>query len=171
MLRKSYTIPIIFISILFIQGCASRVTHQFITESQRPPEYERFFNELDMAVEQAGVRNAADFRVSGFPYLRANRFLVSLKSRLSTGAQKKQWVRWMQRLDIEARETEIRNLPASALEKLAADIEDGPDRNILHERAIDYSNKLLAHDQLRPDFYAALQAAVQNSSEYSTVMQ
>jgi hypothetical protein len=29
---------------------------------------------------------------------------------------------------------------------------------------------LLVHDQLRPDFYAALQEAVHNSSEYSTVM-
>lgn len=171
MLRKSYTIPIILLLILFIQGCASRVAHQFITESQRPPEYELFFNELDTAVYQAGVRNAAYFQVSGFPYLRANRFLVSLKGRLSNDAQKKQWVRWMQQLDIDAREAEIRNLPVAAVEKLAAGFEDGPGRRILHEKVIFYSNKLLAHDQLRPDFYAVLQAAVQNSSEYSTVMQ
>ena len=171
MLRKSYTIPIIYILVLLIPGCASQVAHQFITESQRPSEYERFFNQLDTAVDQAGVRNAAYFQVSGFPYLRANRFLVSLKSRLSTDSQKKQWVRWMQQLDIEARETEIRNLPASALEKLAVGFENVPDRKILHEKVISYSNKLLAHDQLRPDFYAALQEAVKNSSEYSTVMQ
>lgn len=171
MLRKSYYIPIILILILFIQGCASRISHQFLTESQRPSEYERFFNELDTAVSQAGVRNASYFQVSGFPYLRANRFLVSLKGRLSNDAQKKQWVHWMQRLDIDARETEIQNLPASAVEKLAAGFEDGPGRKILHEKVIFYSNKLLAHDQLRPDFYAVLQEAVHNSSEYSTVMQ
>ncbi|MBW2437737.1 MAG: hypothetical protein JRF29_10690, partial [Deltaproteobacteria bacterium] len=171
MLRKSYTIPIIFISILFIQSCASRIAHQFITESQRPSEYERFFNEMDTAVEQAGVRNAAYFQVSGFPYLRANRFLVSLKSRLSTDAQKKQWVRWMQQLDIDARETEIRNLPASAVERLAAGFEVVPDRKLLHQKVISYSNNLLAHDQLRPDFYEVLQTTVHNSSEYSTVMQ
>jgi len=171
MLKRSYTIPIIFISIFFIQGCTSRITHRFITESQRPSEYERFFNQLDTAVDQAGARNAAYFQVSGFPYLRANRFIVSLKSRLSTDAQKKQWVRWMQQLDIDARETEIRNLPASAVEKLAAGIKDMPDRKPLHEKVISYSDKLLAHDQRRPDFYAVLQAAVRNSSEYSTVMQ
>lgn len=171
MLKKSYTVPIIFILILFYQGCASRIAHRFITESQRPSEYARFFNELDKAVDQAGVRNAAYFQVAGFPYLRANRFIVSLKSRLSTDAQKKQWIRWMQQLDIDARETEIRNLPASAVEKLVAGFEDMSDRKRLYEKVIFYSNKLLAHDQLQPDFYAVLQGAVRNSSEYSTVMQ
>ena len=170
MMRKSYHISIILILILFFQGCASRVSHQFIVQSQRPSEYERFFNELDTAVYQAGVRNAAYFQVSGFPYLRANRFLVSLKGRLNNDAQKKQWVRWMQRLDIDTRETEIQNLPASAVERLKTGFKDVPDRKILHEKVISYSNKLLAHDQQRPNFYAVLQEAVNNSSEYSTVM-
>ena len=170
MLRKSYYIPIILILILFMQGCASWGTQQFVAESQRPSQYERFFNELDTVVNQSGVRNAAYFQISGFSYLRANRFLISLKGRLSNAAQEKQWVRWMQRLDVDAREIEIQNLPASAVQKLAAGFEDGPGRKILHEKVISYSNKLLAHDQLRPDFFAVLQAAVHNSSEYSTVM-
>jgi hypothetical protein len=170
-LRKEYCLPIIFILIGVAQGCASWGTPQFIAESQRPAQYELFFNEMDTAIDQAGVRNAAFFQVSGFPYLRANRFLVALKNRLNTNAQKQQWVQWLQQLDVEARATEIQNLPLPAVAKLSAGFSELPDRKVLQERVISYSNKLLAHDQLQPNFYEVLQAAVQNSTEYSTVMQ
>jgi hypothetical protein len=142
-----------------------------MAESQRPAQYERFFNELDAAVDQAGVRNAASFQVFGFPYLRANRFLVAIKDRLNTDAQRRQWVRWLQQLDIEARASEIQNLPLPVVAKLTAGFSDVPDRNVLQQKVISYSNKLLGHDQLQPGFFEILQTAVQNSTEYSTVMQ
>lgn len=170
MLRKDYFLPVILMLIVVAQGCASWGAQQFIAESQRPPQYERFFTELDAAVHQAGVRNAAYFQVAGFPYLRADRFLVSLKNRLNNDAQKKQWVHLMQRLDIEARETEIQNLSASAVEKLTVGFGLEPDRKILQEKVNSYSNKLLAHDQRQSNFYAVLQETVHNSDEYSTVM-
>jgi hypothetical protein len=169
-MQKSCLLPLILILILFAHGCASLVSHQFITESSRPVEYERFFTELDAAVSKAGVQNAACFKVTGFPYLRANRFLVSLKERLNNDDQKKQWVRWLKQLDIEARETEIQNLPPSAVEKMAADFGFAADRKILQEKVISYSNQLLNHDRLRPYFYDVLQQVVQSSDEYSTVM-
>ena len=171
MLKKIYFFPIILISIAVVQGCASWGTQQFVAESQRPAQYERFFIELDAAVDRNGVRNAAYFQVPGFPYLRANRFLVALKERLHTDDQKQQWVRWMQHLDIEARAAEIQNLPLPIVADLSADFNKQTNRQALRETAISYSNKLLAHDQLQPNFYETLQAAVRNSSEYSTVMQ
>ena len=171
MLRKEYCLSIILVLIVVVQGCATRGIPLFIAESQRPLQYERFFKQLDAAIDKAGVRNAAAYQVSGFPYLRANRFLVSLKDRLDTDAQKKQWVQMMQQLDIEARTAEIQNLPLPAVAQLAAGFSELPDRKIILEKAIAYSNKLLAHDQVQPNFNDVLQAAVQNSSEYSTVMQ
>ena len=171
MLKKICLLPIILLSIAAAQGCASWGTQQFVTQSQRPAQDERFFIELDAAVDRNGVRNAAYFQVPGFPYLRANRFLVALKDRLHTDDQKQQWVRWMQQLDIQARATEIRNLPQAEIAELIVGFSEMPDRNVLQERMIFYSNNLLAHDQLQPNFYETLQAAVQNSSEYSTVMQ
>jgi hypothetical protein len=171
MLRNDYRLPILLMLIVLIHGCASWRTQQFIAESQRPSQPERFFNELDTAVNQAGVRNAAYFEVPGFPYLRANRFLVSLKGRLNTDAQKQQWVQLLQKLDIQARTTEIQNLPLPAVEKLSFDFNELSDPSVLEERVISYSNELLAHDRLRSNFYEVLQEAVQNSGEYSTVMQ
>ncbi|MGD9235483.1 MAG: hypothetical protein PVF09_02345 [Desulfobacterales bacterium] len=129
-----------------------------------------FFSELDKAVNQAGVRNGAYFRVSGFPYLRANRFVVSLKGRLGNDAQRNRWVHWMQQLDMAARKAEIQNLPAAKVQKLAADFGFEADRQMLLASTIEYSNKLLAHDQNQPDFFEVLGVAVQDASEYSTLM-
>ena len=100
------------ILMIITQGCASRASYQFANESRRPSDYKRFFDELDSAVYRSGTRNGAYFSVPGFPYLRADRFLVSLKDRLKSDAQRQQWVRLMQQLDLSARKTEIQTLPA-----------------------------------------------------------
>jgi hypothetical protein len=160
----------ILVLIFIVQGCAARASYQFVNESQRPSEYGRFFEELDGAVYRSGNRNGAYFTVAGFPYLRADRFLVSLKDRLEDDARKDQWVRLMQQRDLAARKTEIQTLPAAEVETLAAAFGFRPERGILLAKAISYSNKLLAHDQMRSDFYEVLLAAVQDSDEYSALM-
>ena len=167
---KSYTIFLAIILVIFVQGCASRASYRFATNAQRPSEYLSFFAELDNAVYQSGVRNRAYFQVSGFPYLRADRFLVSLKGRLENDAQKNQWVGLMQQLDIAARLTEIQNLPESEVQRIADAFGLVPDRQILQKKVVFYSNKLRAHDQRRHDFYEVLKVSVQNSDEYSTLM-
>jgi hypothetical protein len=160
----------ILILIVISQGCAGRASYQFVNESLRPSEYSLFFEELDRAVYRSGTRNGAYFAVPGFPYLRADRFLVSLKNRLKNDAQKDQWVRLMQQLDLSARKTEIQTLPDNEVKKLAAAFGLLPDRSILQSKAISYSDKMLAHDRLRHDFYEVLLITVQDSDEYSTLM-
>ena len=167
---KTVQVYMLLILSLFMQACAGRVVYRFENDSQRPPQAELFFSELDEAVYQAGVRNAADFPVSGFPYLRANRFAVSLKGRIGNDAQQNQWVRWMQQLDIAARTAEIQNLPAAKVQRLAADFGFKADRQTLLAITNEYSYKLLAHDQNQPNFFEALNAAVKETSEYSTLM-
>jgi hypothetical protein len=44
------------------------------------------------------------------------------------------------------------------------------DRTTLFQRVIVYSNRLLAHDQRRPDFYATLQKLIDIPDEYSTAL-
>jgi hypothetical protein len=129
-----------------------------------------FFSELDKAVDQTGVRNGAYFPVSGFPYLRSNRFLVSLKGQLENNAQRNQWVRWMQQLDMAARKAEIQNLPATKVQRLAGAFGFEADRQMLLAKSFEYSQKLLTHDQSQPDYFEVLDVAVQDSSEYSTLM-
>jgi hypothetical protein len=135
---------------------------------QRPNEYVRFFEVLDHWVDKADARNAATFAVAGFPYLRTNRFLTGLKHDLDTDVRKMQWIRWLQRLDIEARKKEIRNLPFELLINLTRELGQKPDRETLLDRLADYSEKLLQHDQRRADFFAVVQTAVTNPDEYRT---
>jgi hypothetical protein len=154
--------------VLFFLGCATTAVHERVADFERPAQYARFFEVLDRSVDAADGRNAASFAVAGFPYLRTNRFLTGLKQDLDTDARQKQWIRWLQRLDIEARKKEIRNLPSAAIRELARELGETPDRQIIEDRVADYSEKLLNHDQGRPDFFATVQAAVTNPDEYRT---
>jgi hypothetical protein len=151
-------------------GCAAIGINQRVAKFQRPVEDVRFFEFLDRAVAEAGVRDASVFTVSGFPYLRTNRFLTGLKADLINDARKEQWVRRLQQLDLEARQKEIHNLPAAALKDLARKLGEPTGRKTLQERVTYYSDKMLTHDQYQPDFYEVLLRAVIDPSEYSTAM-
>jgi hypothetical protein len=157
--------------VLFInQGCAPWVARQFVAKSGRPTEYQNFFDQLDKVVAEADVRNASAFSISEFPYLRTNRFLASFKDRLTVDSQKEQWVRWMQRLDLEARQKEILNLPQKQFNTLVMRLGDPMDRQTLYDRLSFFSDQLLMHDQRQPNFYDALQNAIVIPDEYSTTM-
>ena len=161
---------VITLLIIFNQGCASLVSRKFVAESERPLQYQHFFDELDKVVDDADVRDASGFTVYGFPYLRANRFLASFKDQLAIDDQKQQWVRRMQQLDLESRKKEIYNLSSLQLQDLSSRLGVSPDRNMLIKSAIFYSENLLTHDQHHPDFYVTVQNAVKIPDEYSTTM-
>jgi hypothetical protein len=156
--------------ILILIGCAAISLNRQVAKFQRPPEDVRFFELLDRTVTEAGVRDASFFAVSGFPYLRTNRFLTRLKDDLNSDARKEQWVHRLQQLDLEARQREIHNLPAATLKDLARQLGEPVGRQMLQERAAFYSAKMLTHDQRLPDFYEVLLGAVSDPSEYSTTM-
>ena len=158
------------LSILLLIGCAAISMNREVAEFQRPPEAVRFFELIDRGVAENGMRDASVFAVSGFPYLRTNRFLTGLKDDLSNDARKAQWVRWMQQLDLEARQKEIHNLPAVALQDLARLLGEPSGRQMLQQRAAIYSEKLLIHDQRQSNFYHLLLESVTDPSEYSTTM-
>ncbi len=67
------------------------------------------YQQVDAAVDRAGVRDGGAHRPPGFPYLRSDRFLASFAAELSEG----QWLDWLARLrqlDLEARYAELANL-------------------------------------------------------------
>jgi len=161
---------LLFLSVFLYQGCATFVSSKFVLDSQRPIEYVQFFELLDRQVGEAGVQDASSFKVAGFPYLRTNRFLTGLKDDLSSAAAKQQWILWLQQLDLRARKKEIQNLPADALKDLTRKLDQPAERKTLEELTVFYSQKLLIHDQGRPDHFQALQKVVINPDEYSTAL-
>jgi hypothetical protein len=75
-----------------------------------------FFAALDQRTVQARALDAGSFRVSGYPYLRTDRFLASFRWQVQDPAAFAAWVDRMQDLDREARRHEIANLsPGSPL--------------------------------------------------------
>ena len=165
---RLYTL--LLLPILLLVGCAAINMNRKVAEFQRPPEAVRFFGLLDQSVAETGVQDASVFAISGFPYLRTNRFLTGFKDDLTNDARRTQWVRWMQQLDLEARQKEIHNLPAEVLQDLARMLGEPSDRQRLQQRAAFYSEKLLTHDQRQANFYDILLESVTDPSEYSTTM-
>lgn len=74
-----------------------------------------WFRDLDATIDQAGVRDAAAYRVPGYPYLRLDRFTASFTPQAAQDARS--FYAWLERaraLDHEARRVELRNLPRRA---------------------------------------------------------
>ncbi len=163
--RFWFNIPLLLFIFLF--GCAPSQVKQAPLSFQKPEQCREFLNRLDEIVKETGVRDASSVPIHGFPYLRANRFLESLKKNLKSDGEKAEWVRWMQGLDLLARQKEINNLPDQAILSLEIEDEKRADREWLYAQVKSCSSKLLSHDQARLDFYATLYPLVRVPSEYS----
>jgi len=166
--KKSLVFFILFP--ILVSGCATISSRQISPPVNRPAECLAFFENLDEKVEAGGVRNAAEFPISGFPYLRANRFLNALGPRLKTDGERDLWVRWMQELDREGRKAEIRNLPEEAVQMLTGKRDPEEAREDLSSRLVSCSERMRGHDQADKDFYAAVQSGIHIPDEYSTFL-
>jgi hypothetical protein len=83
-----------------------------------------WFHMLDVRVEVAGVRDAQDTLVRGFPYLRASRLLAALRPRAAANEDALHALAdRMLALDLEARRYEIMNLPSGQVPALREALE------------------------------------------------
>jgi len=107
---------------ILVSGCAT-VESPFSAhlESGAPQvrECAEWYRALDERVAAAGVRDAQDARVPGFPYLRVSRLLAALRPAAASSEPALQALAdRMLALDLEARRYEIMNLPAAQLPEL-----------------------------------------------------
>ncbi len=160
---------LLLVILFFLSACAGVSPRQIGKSWERPEACQEFLDRLDTRVVEAGVRDAASYPIPGFPYLRANRFLSALKDPAQDEAGKKQWVRWMQALDLEGRKKEIYNLPEAGVQALGEG--EKLDREKLYSRVESCSAQLLEHDEKRQDFYSTLDPLVKIPDEYSTFRQ
>lgn len=89
-----------------------------------------FFASLDRQIEKAEVIDPGVFRVKGYPYLRANRFIASFREDVEDKTAFAAWMDRMQTLDQTARRFEIANLP---VEETAASSPSGQSRDHYRE--------------------------------------
>jgi hypothetical protein len=150
-------------AILLAAGCAT-FDDQLAGHLQSPSlrECAQWFVSLDERVEQAGVRDAQYARVAGFPYLRANRLLASLRDRAAERPELLATLALRLRgLDYDARRHEIDNLPDGALSETRIDA--------LH-RTQDCGVRLVVADLASERGRAALLAAADAPDDYSTAL-
>jgi hypothetical protein len=98
--------------VMLVGGCAGQ---------NLPPNADcvRWFATLDETVDRAAVRDAAAYRIPGFPYLRADRFLASFRGEVNDSPEAfAEWTDRMRALDAAARHYEIQNLPTARLAAL-----------------------------------------------------
>lgn len=96
-------------------GCASLeapFSGHLASDAQERRACAEWFQNLDARVEAAGVRDAQETRVAGFPYLRVSRLLAALRPADASEEAVQALADRMLALDLESRRFEIMNLPA-----------------------------------------------------------
>ena len=156
--------------LLLLTGCASFTAQRISRSFERPEDCQSFLAAWDDRVNRSGVRDAASSPVPGFPYLRADRFLSFLREKIDTLEGREQWSRRMQKLDLEAREKEISNLPDHVVSSFPLKQGTATTRGELFERVKSCTERLFQHDRTRPDFYGTLNPLVEVPDEYSFAM-
>ena len=169
-MRRPFLVLAVLVLTLCSSSCTTLKIQHFVTFSHRTAQDQRFFGALDEIVHKYGAREASNFTLKRFPYLRANLFLAALKDRATTDMQKEQWAGWMRKADLEARTKEINNLPSAALKEISKKLKLPVERAALNQKLSEVSREMFMHDKTRPGFYDALKAALARPpSEYSTL--
>lgn len=94
---------------LLVSGCATT------SLAQRPetPDGAKclaLYEKVDHEIDAAGVRDAGNYRIPGFPYLRTDRYTASFAHDLPNLEVFWEWTGYLRALEDESREVELRNL-------------------------------------------------------------
>jgi hypothetical protein len=153
--------------LVFLLACSTLSPPRIPFSDERPQGSQEFLSRLDAEVRKAGVRDASTQPVSGFPYLRTDRFLASLGKNLKNEQQREEWIRWMHQLALRSREKEIRNLPDEVILSLGSGKNGQPDREGLFACVRSWSEGLLEHDMAQSDLYETLDPLIEVPDDYS----
>lgn len=157
------------IAVLFLAMAAGCATLQDpIRANLSAPDAEiahcaAWYRTLEENIDRAGVRDAGEYRIPGFPYLRVDRFTASFRTGASAGESGfRAWTDRLRRLESEARAAELRNLPAAVLADL------GVDRGQAGEKTQACAATLAGHDFASPERRRLLLDRAQVPDDYLT---
>lgn len=122
----------------------------------------KLFDHYDSAVDEAGVRDSAYYRIPGFPYLRVDRFLASFRNEVvGEGRAFEAWLARLKELATQARRYELANTPPISGIKVLGETSQVADR-------LDYcADRLASADLASPDRRELLRQRTQAPDEYS----
>ena len=153
-------------------GCTT-LERPFRAHVEAPSETVRdcaaWYAELDRVVDEAGVRDAQQARIAGFPYLRVDRAHAGLRARAAqSDAAYASFVERLGELDLVARAHEIRNLPPEHLNRLPG-FQAAPAHTVATQRTNDCGGLLRELDRADSEARAALIERAVVPDDYSTV--
>lgn len=82
------------------------------------------FRSLDRQLAERGLHDAGAYRIPGYPYLRATRFLASFARELDSWHKQEAWLRALRAEDQQARRHELRNLGVQDPDGQARQLQD-----------------------------------------------
>jgi len=152
-------------AIALAAGCAS-LQDRYPSPPAR--ECAEWYQALDEATDAAAVRDAQYSRVAGFPYLRVDRMLASLRSRAAANEPALHaFAERLLELDLESRRHEIDNLPREQLDALPQMRRELPRASALR-RTYECGRLLREIDMAKPQARAAMLSAAQVPDDYSS---
>ncbi len=157
---------------LMLAGCATLerpFTDHLASAALPVRDCAEWFAALDDAVDGAGVRDAQETRIAGFPYLRVNRFLSAVKARVRSDAEMQAFALRLAALDYEARKAEIASLPQQRIEALPAQVASGS-RSEAVVRTRQCAHLLREADAATPETREMLLARAEVPDDYSTAL-
>ena len=153
---------IIFAVPLLLQGCQTSKPPRALSDARSPLAYcQGFLSLVDDAVIRAATTDTGVFRIEGYPYLRASRFLAGMReTEISNPAIAQCWLEGMHHLDLEAREKEILTLDNDQFQQLANQSRHLVDRDEFIQRVRACSNRLFAHGLDQPGLASKVRNAI-----------
>jgi hypothetical protein len=159
------------LALAIVFGCAGCATIQppqrnhLDSADPQVADCARWFEALDLAVARSGVADIAARRMAGFPYLRIDRFLASLKDDAKTDPRVRQaWLEELRARDVDGRRVEIANLPDAQIGALGAG-----NRDELVTRTQECASRLLAVDTVDAAAVDALYRHAYVADDYSSL--
>ena len=144
---------------LFMVGCATVETRPAAPTDDALTTCRMLYQEVDAAIDHAGVRDYGSSPVQDFPYLRTSRLLASFSRELATQQHWTAWTTHMAVLDAESRALELRNLPTSM---------ESHRNGTLVEELNRCRERLLANDLAQPERRKMLRNAARVPDDYVT---
>ncbi len=130
---------LIFFVTTILAGCTMLVPHKtgYPDDSSSVAQCSKAYSLITASIKQANITDAEAYPVKGFPYLRTNRFLASLKNRLADENTISAWLDQLMLLDQQAKTIETENLSAISRDSLEINIRNSIKNNWSLENIID----------------------------------
>lgn len=121
-MMRNAALTLIFLA---LAGCAAEQPRLPISPKTEPSACLQFYQDLDYTVYTNHSEDSGEVRVSGFPYLRSNRFLASFRTEPLSEQAYAQWLEQLRQLDERARILEFANLPPAEAATISSGLPDG----------------------------------------------